>query len=322
MKRIFNLLLGAMLLTLNAQCCPDDPVYAMNAQSSNSDDTGGGLYYPQKPEKPADTKDGYAPEGYSLVWNDEFNDKSSLSREWYFEKGGTGWGNNELQYYCLNGVYTPTGQETARIAGGSLLITAYKVEPSAASDNREYVSTRMNTNKSWKYGYIEMRAKLPAVKGTWPAFWMLSKDGNYDVSKGGGELDIVEWVGNEPDKAWFSSHCQHVTTGSNEQYTDPVTGEKYGHTASIDIEDAGTEFHCFGMEWTHEYIKAFLDGVQYYYAPNPKPGENDIYWWPFDKEYYIKLNLAIGGGWGGEVAPNFTSATYEIDWVRVYQKTE
>lgn len=319
MKYYLRQLVCLTMLTASVGCSPEDTVYrnVENTPQNGND----GLYYPEKPSKPTDTSDGYAPEGYELVWNDEFDDRSSLLSKWRFERGGTGWGNNELQYYCPGGVYAPTGQQTARIENGRLFITAYKIEPTASSDNRSYISTRMNTNRTWKYGYIEMRAKLPTVSGTWPAFWMLPEDGQYDIANGGGELDIMEWVGNEPDKVWFSAHCQHVTTGSAEFYVDPKTGERYKHSEGILITDPGTEFHCFGMEWTHEYVKAYLDGVLYHYCPNPKPGENDVTWWPFDKEYYIKLNLAIGGSWGGNVDPAFSSATYEVDWVRVYQKS-
>ena len=321
MKNIMILIPSALATILcTVQCYPEDRVYRLVKQDTDTGDNS--LYYPEKPIENIDTGDGFAPEGYELVWSDEFDSPASLSSKWRFEEGGTGWGNEELQYYCADGIYSPTGQETARISDGSLLITAYKIRPSASSDNREYISTRMNSKESWTYGYFEMRAKLPAVRGTWPAFWMLSQDGNYDVSDGGGELDIMEWVGNEPDKVWFSAHCQHVTTGSGEYYRDPATGKDYPHTASIDIVDPGSQFHCFGMEWTHEYVRAFLDGEEYYYAPNPIPDSSDETWWPFDKDYYLKLNLAIGGGWGGDVDPDFSSAVYEIDWVRVFQKNE
>lgn len=261
----------------------------------------------------------HVPEGYKLVWSAEFNDSTPLTDDWIFEIGGKGWGNNEDQYYCAGGVFEPTGHQTAKVEDGALHITAYKIEPSEASDNRSYVSTRMNTWNSWQYGYIEMRAKLPEVQGTWPAFWMLPKDGKYDIKNGGGELDIMEWVGNEPETVWFSAHSQKVTTKSEGRYIDPATGLGYRHSEGIAIATPG-EYHTYGMEWTHEYVKAYFDGVQYYYAPNPKPDENDVTAWPFDKEYYIKLNLAIGGSWGGYIDPDFTTATYEIDWVRVYQK--
>ena len=268
---------------------------------------------------------GYTPTGYSLVWNDEFDNSNSLSNKWYFEYGGSGWGNNELQYYCANGVYTPTGQQTALVSDGTLKIKAYKISPSASSDNCSYISTRMNTNASWQYGYIEMRAKLPLTPGCWPAFWMLLQNGpSYvrDESGTGGEIDMLEYVpGEDANTIHFSAHSYNATreAGVNTGYVDPVTGVKYPYSDNTSIVGAGN-WHCYGMEWTHEYIRGYLDGVEYFYAPNPTPNVSDPATWPFDQRYYIKLNLAIGGSWGGTPAANFTEETYEIDWVRVYQK--
>ncbi len=311
-----NILTILFAVALLSACGPEDQIYTVNTDGT---DTGTQRpYYPNKPAGDVDVKDGFAPEGYYLVWSDEFDDPISLSRNWYFEEGGTGWGNNEDQYYCLDGKYGDL--KTAEVSDGTLKINAHKVEASDATVGKSYVSTRMNTNAGWKYGYVEMRAKLPTVGGCWPAFWMLLKDGPSWIGDGGGELDIMEWVANEPEAVHFSCHSKNVTKDSGKFYTDPADGKTYRHSENIAITNPGTEWHCFGMEWTHEYIKAYLDGVQYYYAPNPVPTVNDTEWWPFDQEYYIKLNLAVGGSWGGAIAPDFKTATYEIDWVRVYQK--
>lgn len=259
------------------------------------------------------------------MWNDEFDSQSKLSSNWNFEAGGTGWGNNELQYYCANGVYAPTGQKTASVSDGTLKITAYKITKSSSSNNKEYISTRMNTKESWELGYIEMRAKLPTVKGCWPAFWMLPSDGPYDVmdpSGRGGEIDILEYVPNDnPKMLYFSAHSHNATpaAGRNTGYIDPETGKKYSYCQSTSISTP-EEWHCYGMEWTRDYIRGYLDGKEYFYAPNPNPNEVNPHSWPFDQGFYLKLNLAIGGSWGGTPAEDFTSATYEIDWVRVYQK--
>ncbi|MBD5232992.1 MAG: glycoside hydrolase family 16 protein [Bacteroidales bacterium] len=308
----------SMLAFAIASCAPDDTTYIVNTNVSTGSDDTDDAYYPSTPPRPGQITGGYAPEGYSLVWSDEFEQSASLAREWYFESGGR-WANNEVQYYCPKGYFAATDQRTATVSDGTLKITAYKVEPSEASEGRSYISTRMNTRRGFKYGYIEMRARLPLAHGTWPAFWMLPTDGKFDVSNGGGELDIMEWVGNEPDLVWFSAHSQHVTTGTADRYTDPETGVEYPHSTSVRVESPG-DWHCYGMEWTHEYVRATFDGIEYFYAPNPIPFGTDVTWWPFDKEYYIKLNLAMGGSWGGEIDPDFTSATYEIDYVRVFQK--
>ena len=264
------------------------------------------------------------------MWYDEFEDGEALSNKWTFEKGGTGWGNEEKQYYCADGV-APDGQKTAEIVDGALRITARKVTASSATDNCSYVSARMSTKSKWKYGYIEMKAKVPVQKGTWSAFWMLPDKDKYpswvrDESKKGGELDIMEYVPNDSqNKVYFSAHSYNATpdAGSDSGYVDPVSGQKYSYYGSSSITSAGSQWHWFGMEWTHEYVKGYLDGKEFYYAPNPSPNYSNPVAnpdWGFDKDYYIKLNLALGGSWGGTIPSNFSTAVYEIDYVRVYQK--
>jgi beta-glucanase (GH16 family) len=327
MKRTFFITLA--MLTLMA-CSGEDPVYWYDAGSSDGAAGSNVPYYPDKPSEDDDSQqtpvdDGYTPDGYTLTWSDEFNSQANLYSQWNFNVGGTGWGNNELQYYCENGIYTPTGQQTASVSDGTLKIKAYKITPSRQSDNCEYISARMDTKEGWEHGYIEMRAKLPTTKGCWPAFWMLPSDGPYwvqDPTGWGGEIDIMEYVPNDgPRRIYFSAHCHDATraAGVDTGYIDPTTGKKYSYSQHKDIDNPG-DWHCYGMEWTSDYIRGYIDGVEYFYAPNPNPGKVYQYSWPFDQKFYIKLNLAIGGDWGGEVAAGFTEATYEIDWVRVYQK--
>lgn len=266
-----------------------------------------------------------APEGYRLVWSDDFDAEDSFYSNWAFERGGSGWGNNELQYYCAGGIYEPTGQKTASVSNGTLKIKAYKITPSKTSQGRGFISARLNTRKSWQYGYIEIRARLPQIKGCWPAFWMLLKDGpSYvrDESRTGGEIDIIEYVpGEDSNTVHFSAHSYNATAaaGRNTGYVDPATGVKHSYSDHTRVENPGN-WHCYGMEWTHTYIRGYCDGVEYFYAPNPCPDVADTAFWPFDQKYYIKLNLAIGGSWGGTPAADFSEATCEIDWVRVYQK--
>jgi beta-glucanase (GH16 family) len=263
------------------------------------------------------------------VWNDEFSDASTLSTKWSFESGGGGWGNGEAQYYCAGGE-APNGAKTAQVSDGTLRITARKVTPSAATDHCSYVSARMNTKSKWQYGYMEMRAKLPEEAGTWSAFWMLPDAASYpawvrDPSRKGGELDIVEYVPNDdPGVVYFSAHSYNATpeAGGSSGYTAPGTSTQYPYYGTASVSTPG-EWHCYGLEWTHTYVKAYLDGVPYYYAPNPSPDyatPDANPYWGFDKPFYIKLNLALGGSWGGTIDPGFTIATYEIDYIRVYQK--
>ena len=324
MKRLVVILSGIVVL---AACSGKDPVYWFDAGSTAGGAGSNVPYYPAKPsdDTPVDPTGGYTPAGYHLVWSDEFDSQVKLYSNWHFESGGTGWGNQELQYYCDGGIYEPTGQQTALVSDGTLKIKAYKITPSYASDNCEYISTRMNTNEYWQHGYIEMRAKLPTVRGCWPAFWMLLKDGPYwvrDPSQTGAEIDLMEYVpGDSPNKVWFSAHSYNATGEAGRQtgYVDPATGVKHSYSNRVRVENPG-DWHCYGMEWTHTFIRGYCDGVEYFYAPNPSPDAADSATWPFDQKYYIKLNLAVGGSWGGTPADDFGEATYEIDWVRVYQK--
>jgi beta-glucanase (GH16 family) len=233
-------------------------------------------------------------EGYALVWGDEFDTKNFLSEsEWRFETGKTGWGNNELQNYVPG-----LGEDTAALVeGGILKITAKK-------RGGEVISARINTRRSWLYGYFEARLKIPRGKGTWPAFWMLPE--NFVKFPDDGEIDIMEAVGYEP--GW-------VHTGI---HTKTYTGET-GKNARKNIPAAEEDFHVYAVEWTPDFIKGYVDNELYFEFLNDHKGDKDT--WPFDRPFYLKLNLAWGGNWGGYegVDESCLPAVYEIDYVRVYQ---
>lgn len=242
---------------------------------------------------------GHVPAGYTLVWQDEFGTTNQMPdpANWSYETGGHGWGNNELQHYVA-GMYE--GDIFARVKEGVLAITADK-------RGDRVVSIRMNTKQSWKYGYFEARLKLPSGKGTWPAFWMLPVD--FKNWPADGEIDIMEEVGYRPN--WTSSaiHCGAYNHSIGTQ----KTGEQY-------IETAQTDFHIYAVEWTEDRIIGTVDGKQHFEFRNDKKGNKDT--WPFNTPFYIKLNLAWGGNWGGAegVDESVLPATYEVDYVRVYQK--
>ncbi|WP_165045189.1 family 16 glycosylhydrolase [Dysgonomonas sp. ZJ709] len=246
---------------------------------------------------------------YNLIWQDEFNEAPNTNgtlplpgSQWWFETGNHGWGNNEPQNYVDRILEKDT---VAKIQNGSLIITAFKLEtPYQGSD---IISARMNTTKSWKYGYFEMRAKLPGGKGTWSAFWMLPK--NIKSWPLDGEIDIMEYVGYKPGVVHASVHT--------DTYNHKIGTEK---TKTIDIETAETEFHVYGLEWTEDFITGYVDNVAYFTFKNDKKGNKNT--WPFNEPFYLKLNLAIGGDWGGTkgIDPDIFPARYEIDYVRVYQK--
>lgn len=250
------------------------------------------------------TVENYVPAGYTLVWNEEFDaprisgGKPALpDSKWWYENFKKGTVNNELQTY----VPGFSGQDTvAAIYDGTLKIIAKK-------QGDEIISARINTHEAWLYGYFEARLRLPGGKGTWPAFWMMPK--NFTAWPLDGEIDIMEYVGYQPNVVHSTVHTQ--------AYNHTIGTQK---GKSITIQNAETEFHIYAVEWTADYIKGFVDGEEYFHFDNDKQNKKET--WPFYAPFYLKLNLAWGGDWGGAqgVDESKLPATYEIDYVRVYQK--
>lgn len=164
----------------------------------------------------------------------------------------------------------------------------------------------MTTARTWQYGYMEMKARLPKGKGTWPAFWMLPE---HMETVADGEIDIMEHVGYDPGVIHFSTH-----TGAY----NPANGTTRSGTKKI--SDADSEFHTYGVEWTEDYVAGYIDGQLYYTFVNDKKDDKNT--WPYNIPFLLKLNLAIGGSWGGYegIDDACFPATYEIDYVRVYQR--
>jgi hypothetical protein len=254
----------------------------------------------------AGTIENYVPAGYNRVWAEEFNadrlsgGKPALpnTEKWEYEILPKGAVNNELQTYVGGFRGTDT---VAAIYDGTLKIIARK-------SGADIISARINTIETWTYGYFEARLRVPGGKGTWPAFWMLPKKEplNWPLD---GEIDIMEYVGYQPNVV----HCT-VHTGA---YNHMIGTQKGGQKT---ITGAETEFHIYAVEWTADYIKGFVDGEEYFRFNNDGAGNKET--WPFNVPFYLKLNLAWGGDWGGAqgVDESKLPATYEIDYVRVYQK--
>lgn len=252
------------------------------------------------------TIENHVPEGYSLVWQDEFNEeqlsggKPALpnTEKWWYENLPKGAVNHELQTYVGGFRGTDT---VAAIHDGTLKIIAQK-------SGADIISARINTIESWTYGYFEARLRVPGGKGTWPAFWMLPKKEplNWPLD---GEIDIMEYVGYQPNVV----HCT-VHTGA---YNHMIGTQKGAQKVIVGAE---TQFHIYAVEWTADYIKGFVDGEEYFQFYNDGAGNKET--WPFNVPFYLKLNLAWGGDWGGAqgVDESKLPATYEIDYVRVYQK--
>lgn len=235
------------------------------------------------------------------VWQDDFSSGSVPdATKWSFETGGNGWGNNELQYY--------TNGANATVTGGNLVITAKRENISG----NEYSSARMITKGKgdWLYGRFEVRARLPKGRGTWPAIWMLSSDNSYGNWPASGEIDIMEHVGYDPGKI----HCSIHTSAYNH-----TRGTQ--KTASTNVPDATDNFHVYRVDWTPYAVRGFIDGVQYFEFVN---GNTGFTTWPFNKKFYLILNIAVGGNWGGAQGIDNTAfpASMEVDYVKVFKMIE
>jgi beta-glucanase (GH16 family) len=235
--------------------------------------------------------------GYKLLWSDEFNkDGAPDSKIWTAEIGGHGWGNNESQFYTDR-------SDNAIVKDGKLIITAKKED----YQGLKYTSARLITKgkKDFTYGRIEVSAKLPSGRGTWPAIWMLGSNIGSTPWPACGEIDIMEHVGFDMNRVHGSIHTL--------AYNHPAKTQK---TSNIMVNGVAEKFHEYAIEWTPTNIDFFVDNQLYY---NYQPDEYTPATWPFASPCFIILNLAIGGNWGGEVDQTTFPKTMEIDYVRVYQ---
>lgn len=247
----------------------------------------------------AEDRDIVAPEGYRLVWNDEFSEGTTLNSDWTHEVQNSGWVNHELQNY-RNG--TADGKRVTELVDGRLHINCFKGSDGKIYSGRVYAKVK----QGWTYGYIEASIKLPSGKGTWPAFWMMPV--NFRSWPADGEIDIMEEVGYHPNYVSSSLHANaHVHSNGTQ-----VTHEMY-------CKGAEGEFHKYAIEWTHENITTYVDGKIQLSYNNRNLGRDD---WPYDDPFYVILNLAWGGDWGGAqgVDESALPVTMEVDYVRVFQK--
>lgn len=231
-------------------------------------------------------------------WADEFDYQGVPDPlKWSYDLGGHGWGNNELQYYTDRA-------ENAFVDNGVLSITARKEN----FEQKEYTSARLVSKYKGDllYGRVEVRAKIPAGRGTWPAIWMLPTDWEYGGWPSSGEIDIMEHVGFDPNRI-------HITTHS-EAYFWRIGTQR---SASKIIENATTDFHLYRIDWTPYAIRGFIDNIQIFTSLNDGTGYKA---WPFDKRFHLLLNLAIGGDWGGQqgVDNSIFPVSMEVDYVRFY----
>jgi len=245
------------------------------------------------------------PEGWKLVWSDEFNGKDIDFSKWAVEENGHGGGNGELQYY----VDRP---ENLRIEDGHLVIEAHKQKYNAAGVEKDYTSGRLRTKRraSWLYGRFEIRAKLPTGRGIWPAIWMLPEKEDYGGWAASGEIDIMEMVGHEPAKVHGTLH--HGAEWPKNVHTGAPFELKQGTFAD--------DFHVFAIEWEKGAIRWYVDGALYQTQTKwSSPG--GAFPAPFDQPFHLILNVAVGGAWPGPPDDKTVfPQRMTIDWVRVYQR--
>ncbi|MCR4736263.1 MAG: family 16 glycosylhydrolase [Treponema sp.] len=260
-----------------------------------------------------------APEGWHLVWNDEFDGRNIDTTKWDFQLGTgsqyglEGWGNNELQFYR---------KENASVKNGNLILEARKED----FGGRAYTSARLRTIKddgsilfAKTYGRIEARIKMPAGNGLWPAFWLLPSTNDYGTWASSGEIDILEAKGRLPNRVYGTVHYGQAWPGNK------YSGGMYKFPDGGSISD----YHIYSLEWEPGLLRWFVDGNLYYETSqwwSLGAGESEPYAYPapYDKPFYILLNFALGGNYDGGVAPEDYSfpAQMLVDYVRVYDKDE
>ncbi|MHA6249985.1 glycoside hydrolase family 16 protein [Pontibacter sp. CAU 1760] len=233
------------------------------------------------------------------MWADEFDYTGQPDpTKWGYDIGGHGWGNNELQYYTNN-------QSNASVSDGKLTITAQKER----KEQNFYTSARLVTKDKgdFLYGRIEVKAKLPTGRGTWPAIWMLPTDWAYGGWPRSGEIDIMEHVG-------YDQNTVHVTVHTDAY--NHMKGTQKGNKKYV--ETASTAFHQYRVDWTPNDIQGFIDDQLVFVFKNEGSG---FAAWPFDKRFHLLLNIAVGGNWGGAQGIDATvyPQTMEVDYVRVYK---
>ena len=226
-----------------------------------------------------------------MIWSDDFNtDGAPDATKWGYDLGAGGWGNNELQNYT-------SSSSNVIVSGGTLKITA----KAQALGTANYTSARLKSENKFEftYGKIEFRAKMPTGGGTWPALWALGQNYATNTWPACGEIDVMEHRGNTPNVIHGTLHYPGVSPGA-------------GNTNSTSIQNASTEFHIYKAIWSSSSIQFFVDDVMYHSFANTSAT-------PFNSDFFLIMNVAMGGTFGGAIDPAFVQSTMEVDYVKVYQ---
>lgn len=236
------------------------------------------------------------PPNMKLTWADEFDGTTIDPKVWTYDLGGGGWGNGEMEYYTNR-------PENARVENGALVIEARQEK----MENNYYTSARLKTQglKTFQYGWVEARLKVPAGKGLWPAFWMLGESFNGSNWPDCGEIDIMEYIGKEPDLVLGTLHGPGYSG---------ALGISQWNRQKFNIAD---DYHTYAVEWTPDQINWFFDGVKYHTVSRADVGSRT---WVGDRPYFVILNLAVGGQLPGLVGVDTVfPAQLLVDYVRYYQ---
>lgn len=251
------------------------------------------------------------PPGWTQVWCDDFAETIDPAN-WSFEVDGLGGGNNELQYYTDR-------PENARVEDGALVIEALEEQYTGPDGTRDYTSARLRTFQlaQWTYGRVEARIRLPKGQGLWPAFWMLPTDWVYGGWAASGEIDIMELIGHEPETVYGTLHYGgEWPTNTSSASVPPDFGS---HGYSLESGDFSEDFHVFAIEWEETQIRWYVDG-QHVQTQSQWWSEAADYPAPYDQDFHLLLNVAVGGTWPG--SPDETTVFPQrmtVDWVRVYE---
>ena len=259
---------------------------------------------PTGPEEPSVTK-----YGMTLVWEDEFDyDGAVDANKWHHQVipiMGSSWANNEQQHYT-------NSQENSYVSEGTLKIVAKKEQYNYGGNTKSYTSARLNTKYKFQYGRIDISAKLPVEQGTWPAFWTLGANidevGNYHGDTYGsvgwpacGEIDIMEQNG--WDKDYLIGHLHWGNMQTNQYQNEGETKR---------VQNTSTEFNLYSLVWTKDEIRILFNDQVFFI----REIDNTM---PYRFPQYVLFNIAMGGNLGGTIPSNFTSATMEVDYIKIYQ---
>lgn len=240
-----------------------------------------------------------APEGWKLLWHDEFDGRKIDQKNWTYDLGAGGWGNGEAQFYTSR-------PENSRIENGLLIIEARQEK----FEDSYYTSARLKTQglQNFQFGRIEARLKVPSGKGLWPAFWMLGSEFNGSNWPDCGEIDVMEYIGKEPDLILGTLHGPGYSG---------ALGISAWNRQSYNIAD---DFHVYAIEWEADQIRWYYDDSLYHTVTRADIGERE---WVFNQPFFIILNLAVGGVLPGPVGLDTEfPAQYLVDYVRVYESVD